>query len=184
MDLDDKKLQLRWWADKKKIPARYKGLRDACQIGVEAISWAQGRIQELLEANNRYLERARAAEALINEALTVLDIYADPTSYNDRYGDRRTADAETHEGLLAKSTADKIRAAQAQKALFRHRKGGTYEVIGIGKMQTENWCVFGGDSAPSPSVDMREVTIYRSTEDGSLWVRPVEEFNDGRFEAL
>jgi hypothetical protein len=31
---------------------------------------------------------------------------------------------------------------------------------------------------------MREVAIYRSVDDGSLWVRPREEFEDGRFAAL
>jgi hypothetical protein len=50
---------------------------------------------------------------LIDEALTVLDIYADPTGYTDRYGDQVPADAERHEGLLAKDTAAKIRAALA-----------------------------------------------------------------------
>lgn len=113
MDLEDKKLQLRWWGDKQKIPAQFKGLRDACRVGVEAITWAQGRIQELLEANNRYLERARVAEASINEALTTLDIYADPTGYTDRYGDQVPADAVRHPGLLAKDTAAKIRATLA-----------------------------------------------------------------------
>lgn len=95
------------------------------------------RVKELLEANNRYLERARVAEA----------------------------------------------APQTSKDLFRHRKGGTYEVIGIGKMQTEGW-YDTSKTISTANVDMREVTLYRSIADGSLWVRPVEEFNDGRFEEI
>lgn len=74
----------------------------------------------------------------------------------------------------------------------RHKKRGSeYEVIGVGRMQTEDWSeeVLGADEDGrnawvNESIDMREVTIYRSVDDGSLWVRPTEEFNDGRFEAL
>jgi len=50
---------------------------------------------------------------LLEEVLTVLDGYADPTGYTDRYGDPLPADAELHEGLLAKATAERIRAALA-----------------------------------------------------------------------
>lgn len=56
---------------------------------------------------------------------------------------------------------------------WRHVKRGTiYEVLGLGQVQTEDW---GQDNAA--------VMIYRS-EDGLLWVRPHNEFMDGRFERL
>lgn len=67
------------------------------------------------------------------------------------------------------------------------KRGSRYVLLGIGKMQSEHWHDHGGysdDNGDWPSVDMREVAIYRSVEDDSLWARPKEEFEDGRFEEV
>jgi hypothetical protein len=75
----------------------------------------------------------------------------------------------------------------------RHvKRGSKYMLLGIGKMQTSNWMDEQWSHEPQSGnppqrtldpVDMREVAIYRA-EDGQFWVRPREEFEDGRFDTL
>jgi len=53
---------------------------------------------------------------------------------------------------------------------FRHRKRGTvYQVISIGEDENRRGT---------------EVVVYRGEDDGKIWVRPSEQFFDGRFEEL
>jgi hypothetical protein len=69
------------------------------------------------------------------------------------------------------------------EATHRHNKRGSeYVLLGIGRMQSAYW--LDGLDEEGRLVDMREVVIYRSLDGGSFWVRPREEFEDGRFSAL
>ncbi|MEO9297606.1 hypothetical protein [Devosia alba] len=92
----------------------------------------------------------------------------------------------TDEGrqALAQKSLRTTEAGEVVATMHRHVKRGTdYVLIGIGKMQTEDWFWVRGSRELVP-VDMDEVAIYRSVDDGSLWVRPKGEFEDGRFVAL
>ena len=48
------------------------------------------------------------------------------------------------------------------------KSGGTYEVVAVGRIEA----------------DLSPVVIYRSDKDGTVWVRPIDEFEDGRFKCL
>lgn len=55
---------------------------------------------------------------------------------------------------------------------YRHKKRGTaYTELGRGHL-----------NCADPAFDRKEVVIYQSKDTGSLEVRPVSEFDDGRFE--
>lgn len=60
--------------------------------------------------------------------------------------------------------------------IVRHKKRNTYyDVVGEGILQN------------SGSIDIAEndvLVIYRSKKDGQLWIRPKDQFFDGRFEIL
>lgn len=52
------------------------------------------------------------------------------------------------------------------RSVIHNKSGGSYEVIGTGRIQTDK-----------PLTDMSDVVIYFSPESG-YWVRPVGEFKD------
>jgi len=96
-------------------------------------------------------------------------------------------DHSEHALTAAIAALSRPQADDGWRPTHRHvKRGSEYMLLGIGKMQTQGWLqelVLNGHVEARTSVDMREVAIYRGS-DGSLWARPIEDFNDGRFEAL
>jgi hypothetical protein len=74
-----------------------------------------------------------------------------------------------------------VRDLRAPPRRFRHLKRGTeYEYVGAATGQ----CYDGGQANITLEIEGQEFIVYRSVADGSLWVRPREEFWDGRFEEV
>lgn len=64
----------------------------------------------------------------------------------------------------------------APGTLWRHRKGGTYRVVGVAAARS---------SVSAPAIEGMSMVIYTSGSgghrDSALWARPLDEFLDGRF---
>lgn len=73
----------------------------------------------------------------------------------------------------ARAAIEALDAVRSQ-GRYRHKKrGGTYALIGTAEIQ-----------ASAPVNEGEPVAVYRCDADGRLWARPLDEFNDGRFESL
>lgn len=128
--------------------------------------------RKALESAREDLDEVR--KAVFGDIGDEPDIFADYDKASEMSGKMRRALAAIDAALAS---------GEKGSATHRHKmRGSEYVLLGIGKMQSENWYEFDGHPA-RPKVDMREVAIYRGT-DGALWVRPREEFEDGRFQAL
>lgn len=141
-----------------------------------------------------------SADEWQDEGWLVKPLYTHPapdTARLERELAERTVERDGYRGgmLKVERVADEWRARANALAdalarpTHRHKKRGTkYVLIGIGKMQAENWEEREYTASDEPvhgvSVDMREVAVYRSVDDGSLWARPREEFEDGRFDEI
>lgn len=156
---------------------------EAADVQLAEIERLRRRVRELLEANNRYLERARTAEtgpdvegairSAMNAAATICGAMAKSSPLHK--ADIRRLAQEIRNAAWASA----IVAAGAQEGwqpTHRHiKRGSTYRVLGEARVQVAH------DFRTLREDD--RLTVYQG-EDRQLWARFTDEFNDGRFEAI
>lgn len=88
-------------------------------------------------------------------------------------GDARVEALQQEVARLMQRIDELERAAGLGAPTHRHlKRGSVYAQLGLGQVQSSR-----------PIVEGDVLTIYRA-ENGSLWARPEQEFNDGRFKPL
>jgi hypothetical protein len=121
------------------------------------------------EANGRFIAAARdLVPALLAERDEYRDQIAELLFVVNREAVEQRARAEAAEAEVARLSHAHAAAERVQHI----KRGSSYTVVGRGKVQTD-----------TPLADYAEVVVYRG-DDGQVWVRPVSEFEDGRFTVL
>jgi len=108
------------------------------------------------------------AQTMLDELQLLINEY-DPA--NSDWAFRKGVISE----LVARTRAAASAHVQGERRWRHKKRGTTYIEVGRGKLQSFD---------PGGLSDLDPMVIYRSEVDGSMWVRPADEFEDGRFEEL
>lgn len=123
-----------------------------------------------------YYERARDLDQLINTPEVddfLQGVRLEAAHQVQRWGDAhdRSKSAENWFWLVGYLAGKALRAAIGESLpRYKHlKRGTTYEVVSVGEDENNRG---------------RSLVVYRGEDDGKIWVRPAEQFFDGRFVEL
>ncbi len=184
------------WLEQREAGAHIKEVREGL-IGVEdvipdshVVLGAHLRADAYEEITVGHFRRLRDAyegrtsqmvnlRPLLDKALATLENYADPTGYMDEYGEARQADAELHEGLLAQTTVNEIRAALASPPTEPAPQPVSVKEARRHATALRQCSLFAVDVGENIAKAMTDAAEYLShitvTESVTDWARVVEE---------